>query len=296
MEYGFVGHAHPPQHGDAKGSCKEIFSLSMKLLQISSRARTRGGYQMFELDLRGRHVVIAGGSRGLGLHVALAFAEAGASVSICARGKSDLEAAGERIAMHGVVAHAACCDLAEHASIKAYVEEAAARLGGIDILVNNATGKASSDTEQDWAASLSVDVLATVRASSAAQRYLEQGTNAATVNISSRTAFGPAPTTPAYGAAKAAIMHFTRSQAAALAGKGIRVNCVAPGSLEFPGGWWDKCRVQNPALYDRTLTRFPFGRFGTPGDIANVVLFLASPLSGWITGQTLLADGGQTLQ
>lgn len=251
---------------------------------------------MFELDLRGRHVVIAGGSRGLGLHAALAFAEAGAAVSICARGKSDLEAAREMIAAHGVVAHAACCDLADLASIMAYIEEAAAKLGGIDILVNNATGKASSDTEQDWTASLSIDVLATVRASSAAQPYLEKGANPAIINISSRTAFAPAPTTPAYGAAKAAIMHFTRSQAAALAKKGIRVNCVAPSSLEFPGGWWDKCRIENPELYIRTQASFPFGRFGTPEDITRVILFLASPLSGWITGQTLLADGGQTLR
>ncbi|WP_245432160.1 SDR family NAD(P)-dependent oxidoreductase [Aminobacter aminovorans] len=255
-----------------------------------------GGFQMFELDLSGRHVVIAGGSRGLGLHTALAFAEAGASVSICARGKGDLDDARERIAMHGVIAHAAFCDLAEHASIMAYVEDAAAKLGGIDVLVNNATGKASSDTEQDWAASLSIDVLATVRASSAAQPYLEKGTNPAIINISSRTAFAPAPTTPAYGAAKAAIMHFTQSQAAALASKGIRVNCVAPSSLEFPGGWWDKCRVENPELYIRTQASFPFGRFGTPEDITRVIMFLASPLSGWITGQTLLADGGQTLQ
>ncbi|MBB6470551.1 NAD(P)-dependent dehydrogenase (short-subunit alcohol dehydrogenase family) [Aminobacter lissarensis] len=91
-------------------------------------------------------------------------------------------------------------------------------------------------------------------------------------------------------------MHFTQSQAAAVAKKGIRVKCVVPGSLERPGGWKDKCRVENPELYNRTLASFPFGRFGTPEDIAKVILFLASLLSGWFTGQTLLADGGQTLQ
>lgn len=250
---------------------------------------------MFELALGGRRVAIAGGSRGLGLHTALAFAAAGASVSICARGRDDLETARKSILAHGVAAHAACCDLGDLSSIEAYIENAATELGGIDILVNNATGKASSDTEDDWAASLNVDVLATVRASRAAQPHLAKGTNPAIINISSRTAFAPAPGTPAYGAAKAAVMHFTRSQAAALAKKGIRVNCVAPSSLEFPGGWWDKCRVDNPELYARTQASFPFGRFGAPEDITRVILFLASPLSGWITGQTLLADGGQTL-
>ncbi|WP_269932948.1 SDR family NAD(P)-dependent oxidoreductase [Aminobacter sp. HY435] len=250
---------------------------------------------MFELDLKGRRAVVAGGSRGLGLHTALAFARAGASVSICARGEADLAAARDSIASHGVTAHAAYCDLGELSSIDNYVAEAAKALGGIDILVNNATGKASSDTEHDWAASLGIDVLATVRASRVAQPYLEQGNASAVVNISSRTAFGPAPTTPAYGAAKAAVMHFTQSQAAALAKKGIRVNCIAPSSLEFPGGWWDKCRDDNPELYHKTKASFPFGRFGTPEDIVRAILFFASPLSGWITGQTLLVDGGQTL-
>lgn len=250
---------------------------------------------MFELGLVGRRVVVAGGSKGLGLHTALAFAEAGAAVSICARGKAGLEVALARIARHGRATHAAQCDLADLASIEAYVEEAAAALGGIDILVNNATGKASSGSEDDWAASLTVDVLATVRASRAAQPHLAKGTYPAIVNISSRTAFGPSPATPAYGAAKAAVMHFTQSQAAALARQGIRVNCVAPSSLEFPGGWWDNCRVDNPALYEKTRASFPFGRFGQPEDITRAILFLASPLGGWITGQTLLVDGGQTL-
>lgn len=250
---------------------------------------------MFELALGGRRVVVAGGSRGLGLHTALAFAEAGASVSICARGEQDLEAARQKLAAHGVTAHAAGCDLADLASIESYIEAAASALGGIDILVNNATGKASSDSEEDWAASLGVDVLATVRASRVAQKHLARGTSPAIVNISSRTAFSPAPATPAYGAAKAAVMHFTQSQAAALAKHGIRVNCVAPSSLEFPGGWWDKCRIANPELYQKTQTGFPFGRFGAPEDISRVILFLASPMSGWITGQTLLVDGGQTL-
>jgi len=250
---------------------------------------------MFDLGLKGRRVVVAGGSRGLGLHTALTFAAAGASVSICARGAADLEMARGRIAAHAVTAYAGLCDLADLGSIETYVADAATALGGIDILVNNATGKASSGAEEDWAASLGIDVLATVRVCRAAQPHLEKGTNPAIVNISSRTAFAAAPMTPAYGAAKAAVMHFTRSQAAALARKAIRANCVAPSSLEFAGGWWDKCRVDNPDLYTRTQASFPFGRFGTPEDIARVILFLASPLSGWITGQTLLADGGQTL-
>ena len=74
------------------------------------------------------------------------------------------------------------------------------------------------------------------------------------------------------------------------------MNCIAPGSVDFPGGWWDGCRRDNPALYEKTRASIPFGRLGQPDDIAGVALFLASPLAGWITGQTILVDGGQTLR
>ena len=94
---------------------------------------------------------------------------------------------------------------------------------------------------------------------------------------------------------KAAIIHYTGSQAALLARKGVRVNCVAPGSIEFPGGLWEQRKTSAPELYNNILKSIPFGRMGAPQDVANVVLFLASPLAGWITGQTVCVDGGQLL-
>ena len=94
---------------------------------------------------------------------------------------------------------------------------------------------------------------------------------------------------------KAAVIQYTTSQAAILARKGIRVNCVAPGSIEFPGGTWERRRTEDPKLYQAILEGIPFGRLGRPEEVANVVLFLASPLAGWVTGQTIVADGGQLL-
>ncbi len=80
-----------------------------------------------------------------------------------------------------------------------------------------------------------------------------------------------------------------------LARKGIRVNCVAPGSIEFPGGTWEERKTSNPALYDRILRSIPFDRLGRPEEVANVVLFLSSGLAAWVTGQTIVVDGGQLL-
>lgn len=247
------------------------------------------------LDFRGKRVIVAGGSRGIGRSIALGFAEAGAAVSICARGVETLEKTRLELAAFGGKAHAARCDLAQGPEIERYIDEAAQSLGGLDILVNNASGFGMTNTEESWEASLAVDLLATVRASRKAQPYLETGKDASIVNISSISGLQPTGRSPAYGAVKAAVIQLTMSQAAALAPKNIRVNCIAPGSIEFPGGSWERAKTANTERYQHTLATIPFGRLGSPGEIANVVLFAASPLASWLTGQTLLVDGGQGL-
>ncbi len=240
------------------------------------------------LDFTGKRVVVAGGSRGIGRACAAMFAGAGAQVSICARSEGPL-----REAANAIGAHAAVCDLADHAAIRRYIADAAAALGGIDVLVNNASGFGAQDTEEGWAASLNVDVLATTRASREAVPHM--GAGASIVNVSSISGFRPSTRTPAYAAVKALLINFTQSQAALLAKQGIRVNGVAPGSIEFPGGSWEQRRSSDPALYQRIEASIPFGRLGTPAEVASVVLFLASPMAGWVTGHTIVVDGGQLL-
>ena len=242
-------------------------------------------------DFQGRRVIICGGSRGIGRGVALGFARAGAAVSICARNPGPLE---ETRAELGPQGHAAVCDLADAGQIAGYIAAAEAALGGVDVLVNNASGFGMADTEEGWEAALNVDVLATTRASRAALPALK-ASRGCIVNLSSISGYRPSVRGPAYAAVKALLINYTQSQAAALARHGVRVNGVAPGSIEFPGGAWERRRETDPELFRRTLASIPFGRMGTPEEVANVVLFLASPLAGWVTGHTVVVDGGQLL-
>lgn len=242
-------------------------------------------------DFVGKRVIVMGGSRGIGRAIALGFAAQGAAVSICARNAGPLEATRREIAALGATAHAASVDLADAKAIEAYVPEAVKALGGLDILVNNASGFGHADDEEGWAASLTIDMMAIVRGSHAAIPHMKPGSSI--VNISSISALRASSRSAPYGAIKAAVMHYTASQAKMLAKQGIRVNGVAPGSIEFPGGTWEDRKTSNPALYQTTLASIPFGRMGRPEEVAEVVLFLASAKASWITAQTIVVDGGQ---
>ena len=246
-------------------------------------------------DFRGCRVLVAGGSRGIGRSMALAFAQAGAAVSICARGEAALEEVRQAMAAFGGVSHAQRCDLADASAIGGYIADAAAALGGIDVLINNASGYGFGDDDEAWLADFNVDLMAAVRASRAALPHLAKSTRACILHISSIAALRPRPGGPSYAAMKAALSHYTMSQALALAPQRIRVNAIAPGSIAFADGLWDRCRQEDPQRYAAVLAKIPFGRYGTPEEIAHAALFLASPWAGWITGQTLVVDGGQML-
>jgi 3-oxoacyl-[acyl-carrier protein] reductase len=248
------------------------------------------------IELKGKRAVVAGGSKGIGRSIALALAEAGAAVSICARGRAGLEATAAALRALGATAHASECDLADKDAIPAYIAAAADALGGIDILVNNASGFGVGDDEEAWAKSLDVDVLATVRATHAALPHMERAGGGVILNISSISGYGASARSPSYGAAKAAVISYTASQALLLAPKRIRVNAIAPGSIEFPGGLWERRKAATPQVYDAVLKSIPWGRLGRPEEIANAAVFLVSDAASWVTGQTLVVDGGQMLR
>ena len=243
----------------------------------------------------GWRVMVVGGTRGIGRAVALGFAERGAGVAVCGRDRASLDAIASELNSRQVTTLAAMCDVTDPASLGEFVSAAAHALGGVDVLVNCASAFALSADEAAWSASMDVDLMGSVRASRLAVPYLRASPHGSIVNMASVAVLQATAQRQAYGAIKAAIVHQTASNAKALAADRIRVNCVVPGSTEFAGGIWDRIGKSDPALYQSTRDSIPLGRLGRPDDIARAVLFLASPDAGWITGQSIVVDGGQSL-
>ena len=249
-------------------------------------------------DLSSSHlrVLVAGGSRGIGLAIARAFAESGASISICARDAQVLQQAADALAAAGAArVHHLPCDLGDATRIERWIDDAAQALGGIDILINNASGYGNGSDDASWQAGFEIDLMAAVRANRIALPHLRRSPSPAILNISSINASVPTPRAAAYSTAKAALNYYTVSLATELARERIRVNALAPGSIEFPGGLWERRRSEAPGLYAQIRDRIPFGGFGDVNDVANAAVFLCSPAARWITGQVLAVDGGQSL-
>lgn len=247
-------------------------------------------------DFSGYRIAVAGGSKGIGRAIALGFLETGAKVSVCARGQDGLDALHKDAGAHADKLRAQACDLSQVDQIERWIADAAQALGGMDVLVNNATGYGFREDDESWLTDFNVDLMAAVRASRFAVPHLKQSKYPSILHTSSIGSFRPRTMGPPYAAMKAALNHYTRTQALALAEHRIRVNAIAPGSIEFEGGVWDRVKHEKPDQYAKVLATIPFGRYGTPQEVAHLALFLASPLAGWITGQIMAVDGGQSLR
>lgn len=251
--------------------------------------------RFMKVDFNGKSVIVTGGSKGIGLAMADAFAGSGAHVAICARNKKQLADAEVRLGRHGGQVYSRSLDVREPGAVEAFVEAAGNAHDGVDVLINNVTGHGAPDTEEGWHRNFEIDLMALVHASWAAVPLMEQAGSGAIIHMASINGLRTSPRTMPYSAIKAAIIHLTKCQASALAEKTIRVNCIAPGSTYFDGGFWDDARTSNPQLYKSTLKSMPFGRLGKPEEVAQTALFLASDAASWVTGQTIAVDGGQSL-
>jgi 3-oxoacyl-[acyl-carrier protein] reductase len=247
-----------------------------------------------DLGLKGAKALVTGGTKGIGRAIAETLASEGANVVICARNQADVDSAVAALKTKGVSAYGGSVDVSDGAALKAWVSDMAIRLGGIDIVVANVSALAIGQDDESWEKEFATDMMGTVRLVNAAMPYLEKSGAAAIVTISSVSGrevdFAAGP----YGAFKAAIIHYTQGLANQFAGKGIRANSVSPGNTYFEGGVWSMIKDNNPELYKSALALNPTGRMGTPQEMANAAVFLASRAASFITGTNLVVDGALT--
>lgn len=247
-----------------------------------------------DLELKKKNVVITGGSKGIGKRIALAFAAEGANVAICARGKAALEETKEELLAHDIEAYAGSCDISDPDALEAFLEAARDTLGSVDVLVHNASALAVGPELEDWKSSLDVDLMAAVHACNKVIPWMAEAGGGAILFISSTSGLECDPMPDfGYTAAKAALIAYAKKLAVLHAGQGIRANAIAPGSIEFPGGVWAGIKEIQPELYEMARSGIPAGRLGTPEEVADVAVFLASARAQWVTGECLSVDGAQ---
>lgn len=250
-----------------------------------------------DLGLQGKRVLVSGAGAGIGLAIAELFAQEGCSVAICGRTAGTIEAAGERIATSlrpTAAVHTRVADLADPDALTSWVDSAAEALGGIDVIVHNASGGGGAG-EEAWRRNVDVDLLGFARLVERATSHLAVSDSASVVALASTAAveaFGN-PAAP-FGAMKAALIHQCAGLSKTLAPQGIRVNAVSPGPILVEGGVWETVRTERPDYVDSVVAQIPSGRMGTAQEVARVVVFVASPAASLLTGANIVADGGLT--
>ena len=247
-----------------------------------------------DLGLKGKKVLVTGGSKGIGRAIAEMFAGEGAAVSICARHPEEVSAAVKSLVDKGAPAYGKALDVADAPALVQWVDNSAAELGGIDVLVCNVSALAVGNSPETWEKSFRTDMMHTVNAVTAALPHLEKSSAASIAIVSSVSGFEVDFASGSYGATKAALIHYAKGLANQLAPKGIRVNAVSPGNTYSEGGIWQNIEKGNPALYKMALGLNPTGRMGTPEEVAYGVVFLSSPLASRISGTNLIIDGALT--
>ena len=251
-----------------------------------------------DLGLTGRVAMISGASRGIGKAVALGLAEEGCRLSLCARGRQDLDETSLELRGRGAEVLASPLDVTDADAARRWFDETRDAYRDIDILVNNVGGSRPggnlSASAEEWRQGFSLNFFSALELCRLVAPAMQERGRGCIINVASiygREWGGPMT----YNAAKAAMISLSKEMARELAPHGVRVNSVAPGSILFPGGSWDRRQKENPEGIAAFVQReIPAGRFGTAQEVADVVVFLASDRANWISGACVNVDGCQS--
>ena len=249
---------------------------------------------MSMFDLTGKVAIVTGGSRGIGLGIAEALASAGATIVVAARNPDQSAEAVAQLRNSGVTAASVPTNVADPDAAQAMVDEAVLQFGRLDILVNNAginiRKRPEEYTVDEWREVLSVNLDGPFFCSRAAYPAMKAGGGGKIINIASLMSIFANAKASAYGAAKGGLVQLTKALAVAWADDGIQVNAILPGWIDTD--LTQGARQQIPGLEETVRMRTPEGRWGTPRDLGGAAVFFASPASDFVTGTTLLVDGG----
>jgi 3-oxoacyl-[acyl-carrier protein] reductase len=251
-----------------------------------------------DLGLRNKVALVTGGSRGIGKATVLDLANEGCKVAFSARGEETLQVTAREATELGAEVLPVPADMTKIEDIERLVHETISTFGGVDILVNNVGGSRGGQTwdttDEEWAEVLYLNLFAAVRASRLVIPEMRKRGGGRIINISSiygREAGGPMT----YNAVKASMISWSKSLAKQLAKDSILVNVVAPGSILFPGGSWERRQNENPLFIENFVrTEMPLGRFGRPEEVSAMVVFLASERATLMTGTCVNVDGCQS--
>lgn len=247
-----------------------------------------------DLKLKGKRVIVTGGSRGIGKAILDKFAEEGASIATCARGGKALDNALHDWRQSGVKAYGEALDVTDSEHYARWLSNSVEFLGGLDIFISNVSTRNTETGEQRWRQAFEVDFMQHTLASEQVIPHLKNGESPAFVFVSSIASVMASimPIEHEYGVMKAALNAYASQLAHRLAGDGIRSNYVTPGPIHFEGGFWDQVKQADPILFDRASKMSALQRHGRPEEVASAVVFLASPAASYITGANLKIDGG----
>ncbi len=291
---GWVGGPHPQPASPSMALAAPRGPRPAPNFEQRRRAATTSGRSKgMDLGLDGKKALVTAASRGIGLAIAQTLANEGCDVAICARAEGGLESARKDLEGRGVKAFVKSVDVADGSALKAFVAEAAQRLGGLDVFVANASAGGGMG-EKAWEATFAIDVMSAARGVEASLPFLTKSEAGSIVFISSTAALEYLGVPQPYNAMKAALIAHANDLSQALAPQGIRVNVVSPGPIFFEGGNWQMIKQAMPAIYERALAQCAIGRMGTPEEVARAVVFLASPAASLVTGTNLVVDGGFT--